>query len=242
MKRLFVIGFATLSFMQLQATCGYNDYGGEVKCCRGSDFQVLNAGNSSCVWQANKYQFTIRSIHLRNKDTGELVLLSDTPKTFNAADAGIGASMGAFVENAVIPPGTYDAFVPTINNTFTLDTADAGGGVNELVVAKQGGGNVVINLPEFDVDMTVMGGGAMPNCVDGKLPGGAVEDHCKMDGTSFRIFDTQMGNITVREGSKISFNFGFDTGSAIYARFLNGAADGGPQNGRLHVTITATST
>lgn len=74
----------------------------------------------NCSVPATVYQFTLKQMAMEIAGGGLQVIRSGS-QTFDVAQAGAGAVVGAYGSAAVVPPNTYTAMVPTVGGIWTVE-------------------------------------------------------------------------------------------------------------------------
>lgn len=185
-----------------------------------------------CEAPATEYVQTIVSFALRRTD-GTLVTLGSTAANFDAASSSAGATVGTYLSSVTIPPGTYDAVVPTISATQTVTgSAELSDGSGDCRTTGAGAAAGAGAASSYTVTMTLaMFGGSLPSgltFVDG--------------GANLRIVDTTSTGLplTVTGSETITFTLAFGTSRGTGFTYNAGTCTA-VQPGPVDVTLTITT-
>ena len=247
MKIFYTILFIFITVLQynfVSAAACSSDSGSDFDCCQadgstsGTKKTLSNTNESTrkCSWPAdNKFQFTIKKFGLLPKGGTEAdIVYKGSSTVLNAGSFDAGATMGNFLANANFPEGTYEALVPELAlsetvqagtaPTITYDSTNYECSTNAVTHQQQPGddefmctGQSATAVDEDDDgsnDYTV----AVGTFRSDYGPGSEV---CFLDddgnGTvdTMRIFDNQLGDIIISSDSTYTISFSFNTSDGI---------------------------
>jgi hypothetical protein len=200
---------------------------------------------------ASTYKVTVQSIQLKTV-AGTWVTIASPNQVLDIASVSAGATAGSFLNDAVIPVGTYDNFKVVLSETMIF----AG---NDGARYTRAGGNVTVTGADGNAASTATWAGFPPNAnltenaesYQATAPGGEVTANLDLDtGDADNYIEVYGRNdltnpVTVTENSTISMSFDFDTqGTVIWTN----AGDGNimfftpPQSGtRFEMTVDGRS-
>lgn len=202
-KTALIIPFLLSSYTVSAETCAGAV---SVSCC--SD--VSSSSGETCAIPANNnYTFTLKRFGFEDS-AGNITWMGSTT-SFNAANASVGASMGAFISGTPLAIGTYVAVRPEVKLVMTVN----GSGVSTSDdIACTTGGDKTEDLADV---MTTLGA-TMDSCTDSPNA-----NSCDTGDGFMRMRDTSLGDITITASSSPTITFKFDVGSGVMFSATGGA-------------------
>jgi len=227
-------------------------YSGACSSSSGSDFDCCQASASTsgtkktlsntsestrkCSWPADStFQFTISRFGLLPKGGTEAdIIYRGSSMVFNAGSVDAGATMGNFLAGANFPPGEYEALVPELLLSETVQSATAptitysgsnyACSTNSVTHQQQPGDDEYMCVGESTTGVDSDGDGSDDyNVSVGTFrsdygPGGEVcflDSNSDGDADTMRIFDNQLGNIIISSDSTYTISFNFNTSDGV---------------------------
>lgn len=182
-----------------------------------------------CEAPATEYVQTIVSFGLRRTD-GTIVTLGSTTASFDAAAASAGSTIGTYLSSIVIPPGTYDAVVPTMTSTWTVaGTAQLSDGSGVCRTTSSGAAPGAGTASSYTTTVTLSTfGGSLPSgmsFVDG--------------GTKIQIVDTTPSGLplTITGSETVTFTIAFGVSRGLGFNYTGGTCTS-VQPGPMDVTLS----
>lgn len=83
------------------------------------------------------YTITIKKIEI-SQDGNTWVTLADTEQSMNIASGNMGATIGSYVSNVLVPEGTYTQLRTTLSRTITIKGQGADGGTTYYTTTQNG--------------------------------------------------------------------------------------------------------
>ena len=240
---LYIFTFI-LKFNFVSAAACTSESGSDFDCCQangstsGTKKTLSNTDESTrkCSWPAdNTFQFTIKKFGLLPKGGTEAdIIYRGASTVFNAGSVDAGATMGNFLAGANFPEGTYEAMVPELGLSETVQSATAPTitysgtnyecSTNSVTHLQLPGSDEYMCVGQSTISVDEDGDGSGDyNISAGTFrsdygPGGEV---CFLDesgnGTAdtMRIFDNQLGDIVISASSTYSISFNFNTSDGV---------------------------
>jgi len=187
-----------------------------------------------CTVSAEVYRFTIREMRLRATD-GSFVTLGSGDRSFDVAQVSAGQAVGDYASGSSIPPATYNAIVPTLGGTWTVqggyERAVDGGVLGDCVTTSGGHSTNPADKGEMPTDLAAFFT-ANPSYMPPDM---------QVSGSDLIITDTSASGmpLTVADGDGIDFTITFDAGSGLEFEYANGSCVGA-NIGPLGVTLAFT--
>ena len=239
----FIFVFLSVYNFTFAAACS-SDSGSDFDCCQangstsGTKKTLSNTDESTrkCSWPADStFQFTIKKFGLLPKGGTEAdIVYRGSSTIFNAGSVNAGATMGNFLAGANFPAGTYEAMIPELALSETVQSATAPtitysgtnytcstNSVTHLQLPGSGdymcAGQSTISVDE-DGDSTSDYNVSAGTFRSDYGPGGEVcflDEDGDGDADTMRIFDNQLGDIIISSTSTYSISFNFNTSDGI---------------------------
>ena len=232
-------------FNVVAAAACTTDSGSDFDCCQangstsGTKKTLSNTDESTrkCSWPADStFQFTIKKFGLLPKGGTEAdIVYRGSSTIFNAGSVDAGASMGNFLAGANFPEGTYEAMVPELGLSETVQSATAPtitysgtnytcstNSVTHLQLPGESDDYMCAGQATISVDED--GDGSNDYTVSAGTfrsdygPGGEVcflDEDGDGDADTMRIFDNQLGDIVISPSSTYSISFNFNTSDGV---------------------------
>ena len=260
MKYIFSLILIFLSFIIFYknvngAACSSSS-GSDFDCCQegastsGTKKTLSNTNESTrkCSWPADStFQFTVVKFGLLPKGGTEAdIVYRGASMVFNAGSVDAGATMGNFLAGANFPPGVYEALVPELLLSETVQSATAPTitysatnyecSTNSVTHQQQPGEDEYMCVGQSTTGVDHNGDGSDNyNVSVGTFrsdygPGGEVcflDSDSDGDADTMRIFDNQLGDIVISSESTYTISFNFNTSDGVlYSVFQeNGFGD-----------------
>ena len=247
MKLLLIITYVfvfILKFNLVSAAACSASSGSDFDCCQanglttGAKKTLTNANETTrkCSWPADSsFKFTVKKFGLLPKGGTEAdIVYRGSSILFNAGAVNAGATMGNFLAGANFPAGTYEAMIPelalseTVQSgtapTITYNGADYVCTTNSVTHLQLPGDDEYMCAGQAAIAVDEDGDGANDyNVAVGTFrndygPGSEV---CFLDedgngsADTMRIFDTQLGDIVISPTSTYSISFNFNTTDGV---------------------------
>ncbi len=232
-------------FNVVAAAACTTDSGSDFDCCQangstsGTKKTLSNTDESTrkCSWPADStFQFTIKKFGLLPKGGTEAdIVYRGSSTIFNAGSVDAGASMGNFLAGANFPEGTYEAMIPELGLSETVQSATAPtitysgtnyecstNSVTHLQLPGESDDYMCAGQDTISVDED--GDGSNDYTVSAGTfrsdygPGGEVcflDEDGDGDADTMRIFDNQLGDIVISPSSTYSISFNFNTSDGV---------------------------
>ena len=250
--------------------------GSDFNCCQasgstsGTKITLSNTSETTrkCSWLADsKFEFTIKKFGLLPKGGIEAdIIYRGVSTLFNAGAYDAGATMGNFLAEANFPDGTYEAMVPEIGlsetvqsstaPTITYDSTNYTCSTNSVSHQQLPGSSDVMCVGQSalavdedgdsSTDYTVAVGTFRTNYgPDNEVC--FLDEDGSGDADTMRIFDVQLGDIVISANSTYSVSFSFQTSDGVLYSVFDDYGFGGVSSpvactavdvGDLDVTIT----
>ena len=241
---IFLLIFILSPLNYLNAAACSSSSGSDFDCCQaggstsGTKKTLTNTNESTrkCSWPADsKFQFTVKKFGLLPKGGTESDIVYRGASTiFNAGSVNAGETMGNFLAGANFPAGTYEALVPELalsetvqalsGPTITYDSTNYECSTNSITHQQQPGddefmcaGQSALAVDEDDdgsTDYTVAVGAFNSDYGPGSEVCFLDEDG-NGDADTMRIFDNQLGDIIISSTSSYTINFSFNTSDGV---------------------------
>ena len=240
----FIFVFLSEYNLTFAAACSANS-GSDFDCCQangstsGTKKTLSNTDESTrkCSWPADStFQFTIKKFGLLPKGGTEAdIVYRGSSTVFNAGSVNAGATMGNFLAGANFPAGTYEAMVPELALSETVQSATAPtitysgtnytcstNSVTHLQLPGESDDYMCAGQATISVDED--GDGSNDYTVSAGTfrsdygPGGEVcflDEDGDGDADTMRIFDNQLGDIVISPSSTYSISFNFNTSDGV---------------------------
>jgi len=230
--------------------------GSDFDCCQadastsGTKKTLSNTDESTrkCSWPADSsFQFTVSRFGLLPKGGTEAdIVYRGTSMLFNAGSVDAGATMGNFLAGANFPAGVYEAMVPELLLSETVQSATAPTitysgsnytcSTNSVTHQQQPGDDEYMCVGQSTTGVDHDDDGSDDyNVSVGTFrsdygPGGEVcflDSDSDGDADTMRIFDDQLGDIVISADSTYTISFNFNTSDGVlYSVFQdNGFGD-----------------
>ncbi len=247
MKIFYTILFICITILQynfVSAAACSSDSGSDFDCCQANgstsgDKKTLSNTDEStrkCSWPADStFQFTVKKFGLLPKDGTEAdIVYRGTSTLFNAGSVDAGATMGNFLANANFPTGTYEAMVPELALSETVQASTAPTitfsgtniecstnsishlqlpGEDDFMCAGQSA-LAVDQDEDGSTDYTVSVGTFNSDYGPGSEPCFLDEDG-DSEADTMRIFDNQLGDLIISSSSTYTISFSFNTSDGV---------------------------
>lgn len=196
-----------------------------------------NESTRICSWPADeKFEFTIKRFGLLPKGGTEAdIVYKGGSMVFNAGAVDAGATMGNFIAGADFPAGTYEALVPEIGMTETVQSSTAPtithGGVSVTCTAN----SITETMQPGDAEFMCTGQSAVSYDNAGTdwdftlavgtfgtdYGPGVGDEGCNIDESgngvvdTYRFFDNQLGDIVISAETTYSISVNFNTSDGV---------------------------
>ena len=185
-------------------------------CCATTDM----SGGGRCAAPARQYQLTLHSIGFERSDGS--VLRFGSPRLFDAAGVSAGNVVGTFLSRISLPPGSYKAVLPVLNQQVSLS-------VNSLTAeGRRCTGNLTTPIKSAD-------GSPYPACGAGQPDASSSICH---SGGLLKLRDSSLGIMTVSTEQSLALDLRIDVNNAVICEFAPGTdANLGLSHGSLSVKL-----
>ena len=241
---IFIYLFILILHNKAYAEACSSSSGSDFDCCQvggstsGTKKTLTNTNESTrkCSWPADTtFRFTISKFGLLPKGGTEAdIVYRGKSMVFNAGSVDAGTTMGNFLAGANFPPGVYEAMVPELLLSETVQSASAPTitysganyecSTNSVTHQQQPGSDDYMCVGESITSVDEDGDDSDDyNVPVGTFrsnfgPGGEVcflDSNSDGDADTMRIFDDQLGDIIISSDSTYTISFNFHTSDGV---------------------------
>jgi len=210
----------------------------------GNDLCTTKSSGSSftCDGVADNFYMTMKGFRLRKSGTDEFVVITTNEATYDFAASGAGETVGSYLTDGYIPPGTYDAVSPILGPTMTVggSTTLSGGG-SPCRTTTSGystdGGSAENRDYDFDGDGGFSSGS---DAVEG-MNRSSDEQYINGDG-DFVLVDSSVSGfpITIEDGDVISFTMNISVAKSVSYEYNSSGTCTSAYPAGVEVNLSAT--
>lgn len=181
-----------------------------------------------CMGPATRLEITIFAFQLRRSSDQQMVTIASGAQTFNFASVSANTEIGQFASSLQIPYGTYDALGFQMGLNTVLAGQTNGGAAGDCALTQSGFTTSLASAEPRNLDFRAMG---LDYDTESQVISGDRMQGIDNEATGLPL--------TVRAGSRVSFNMSVSAGRGIWYQYAGGVCIGaGPYGPRVRTGFT----